>query len=151
MIKKRYEPAYFTVEASLILPLVMLFTTMMVFLAFYSYDRCVLEHSAYEAAVRGTANHIQTAQEAEAEVRIAAGRLIEGKLFAFKDFNYDISVDADKITVTYHCTVNMPFITWLEEYISGIDMSMDISRSANKCRQTRMIRDCRILHKMIEK
>ena len=47
-MKKQYEAAYFTVEASLILPAVMLFTVMMIFLGFYSYDRCVMEHSAYE-------------------------------------------------------------------------------------------------------
>lgn len=35
---KKWEAAYFTVEASLILPVTMLFTVMMIFLAFYSYE-----------------------------------------------------------------------------------------------------------------
>jgi len=48
----------------LILPMVMLFTVMMIFLAFYSYDRCILEHSAYEAALRWTSSHFKTAGEA---------------------------------------------------------------------------------------
>ena len=94
-MKKQYEAAYFTVEASLILPAVMLFTVMMIFLGFYSYDRCVMEHSAYEAALRGTNSHYKTAQEAEAAARTAASRLVEDKLFAMHDFQYDVAVDAD--------------------------------------------------------
>ena len=43
----------------MILPVAMLFTVMMIFLAFYSYDRCVMEHSAYEAAMRGDEQSFQ--------------------------------------------------------------------------------------------
>jgi len=134
------------VEAALIVPMVMLFTVMMIFLAFYSYDRCVMEHSAYEAALRGTSSHFKTAEEAESAARIAAGRLVGEKLFALHDFNYDVSVDARSVTVTYHCIVNMPFITWLGEYVSGMDLTLEISRSAARLKPTRMIRDCRILN-----
>lgn len=148
-MKKRYEAAYFTVEASLILPMVMLFTVMMIFLSFYGYDRCILEHSAYEAALRGTHSHIRTAGEAQKQAQTAAGRLVDGKLFAIKDFSYDVSADADRVTVTYHCSVNMPFITWLGEYVSNIDMTMDISRSAKRLRPARTVRDCRIINNLI--
>ena len=148
-IEKRCEPAYFTVEAALILPMTMLFTVMMIFLAFYSYDRCVMEHSAYEAALRGTDSHFRTAEEAESAARAAAGELIAEKLFAIHDFGYDVSVDAGNVTVTYHCVVNMPLITWLGEYVSGIDTALNISRSAGRLRPTRTIRDCRILNGLI--
>ena len=147
-IKKRknsHEAAYFTVEASLILPIVMLFTTMMIFLAFYSYDRCILGHSAYEAALRGAGCHIKTASEAQALAENAAGSLVEEKLFAIKDFHYSVSADGDSVTVTYYCAVNMPFITWLGEYVSEIDMTFEISRSAKRYRPARTIRDWRIL------
>lgn len=145
----KWEPAYFTVEASLVLPMVMVFTVMMIFLAFYSHDRCILEHSAYEAALRGTGSHIKTAEEAETQARTAAARLVDGRLFAVRDFCYDIAVDADKVTVAYHCTVNMPFTTWLGEYVSWFDLDLDISRSAVRHRPARTIRDCRILNGLI--
>lgn len=138
-------------EASLILPLAMLFTVMMIFLAFYSYDRCVMEHSAYEAALRGTNSHFGTAQEAEEAARTAAARLVEEKLFVVHDFSYDVSVDANSVTVTYHCVVNMPLITWLGEYVPGIDMTLNISRSAKRLRPARTIRDCRVLNGLAAK
>lgn len=149
LVKKRCEGAYFTVEAALILPIVMLLTVMMIFLAIYSYDRCVMEHSAYEAALRGTNSHFRTAKEAESAACAAAERLVEGKLFAMHDFSYDVSVDAGNVTVTYHCVVNMPLITWLSEYVSGIDTALDISGSAGRLYPVRTIRDCRILNKLI--
>jgi len=147
--RRRYEAAYFTVEASLILPIVMLFTVMMIFLGFYSYDRCVMEHSAYEAALRGAGSHYKTAQEAEAAARTAATRLVEDKLFAMHDFQCDVSVDAGSVTVAYHCVVNMPFVTWLCEYVPGMDMTLEIKRSARRLRPVRTIRDCRILNGLI--
>ena len=76
------EKGYFTVEAALVFPMALLFTAMMIFLAFYSYDRCILEQSAYEAALRGTGNHIRSAQEAYNQAYEAAARLTEEKLFA---------------------------------------------------------------------
>ena len=148
-VRKQYEAAYFTVEASLILPAVMLFTVMMIFLGFYSYDRCVMEHSAYEAALRGTSSHYKTAQEAEAAARTAASRLVEDKLFAMHDFQYDVSVSADFVTVDYHCVVNMPLMGWLCEYVSEIDLTLDISSKARRCRQTRTIRGCRVINQLI--
>ncbi len=143
---KKREAAYFTVEASLILPITMILTIMMIFLAFYSYDRCILEHSAYEAALRGTGSHIRTAEEAGEQARIAAGRLVDGKLVAIRDFSYDIAVSANRVTVAYHCVVNMPFATWLGEYALGTDMTLDISQSALRHRPTRTIRECRVFN-----
>lgn len=146
---EKRENGYFTVEAALIFPMVLLFTVMMIFLAFYSYDRCVLEQSAYEAALRGTGNHIKSAQEAYLSTYEAAGRLVEEKLFAMHDFQYDVSVSADFVTVRYHCVVNMPLMGWLCEYVSGTDLALDINGEARRCRQTRTIRSCRVINGLI--
>lgn len=146
---KNMENGYFTVEAALIFPMVLLFMVMMIFLAFFSYDRCILEQSAYEAALRGTGNHIKSAQEAYSQVYEAAGRLVEEKLFAVHDFKYDVSVLGDFVTVEYHCVVNMPLMGWLCEYIPEMDLTLDISSRARRCRQTRIIRDCRVINMLI--
>ena len=147
-IKKR-EDGYFTVEAALIFPMALLFSVMMIFLAFLSYDRCILEQSAYEAALRGTGNHIKSAQEAYSEAYHAADTLVDGKLFAIHDFDYDVSVSADFVTVQYRCVVNMPLMGWLCEYVSGIDLTLDISAEAKRCRPTRSVRDFRVMNKLI--
>lgn len=148
VIKKQqcFESAYFTVEAALILPIVMLFTIMMIFLAFYSYDRCVMEHCAYEAALRGTDSQISSATEAEKAAGTAAKRLVEERLFALRDFSYEVSVDAKQVTVTYYSEINMPFLTWLGEYVSDIDMTFNVSRSAKRHNPTRTIRSFMLIN-----
>ena len=146
---KRYLNAYFTVEAALILPLVMLFTTMMIFLAFYSYDRCIMEQSAYEAAICGASNHIKEAKIAQKEVKKAAAGLIEGKLFAISDVTCEVKVNANDVIVSYSGNVNMPFVTWLSEYISDTDFSINVSQKARRSHQTKTIRSCRVLNRLI--
>ena len=145
------QDAYFTLEASLIIPLVILFITAMIFMTFYSYDRCVMETAAYEAALQGTSNHIKDANEAAKVSEEAAEFLVSDKLFAIRDVTYKVDVDANKVTVTYTGTVNMPCITWLVEHVGNVDMSLSISRSANRCYQTKTIRTCRVINKLIEK
>ena len=147
---KKQEDGYFTVEAALIFPMALLFTVMMIFLAFYSYDRCILEQSAYEAAFRGTGNHIKSAQEAYKEAYRAADTLVDGKLFALHDFSYDVSVSADFVTVNYHCVGNMPLMGWLCEYVSGVNLTLDISAEARRHRPTRTVREFRVINKLIQ-
>lgn len=134
------EKAYFTVEAALIFPIVILCIIIMIFMAFYSYDRCVAEQSAYEAALCGAGGCIKDAQEAYSNAQLAAGELIEERLFALKDFTYEVSVTADKVTVAYHCKINMPFPTWLEKLADGSDFSINASGEAERIRQAQEIR-----------
>ena len=143
------EDGYFTVEAALILPMALLFCVMMIFLAFYSYDRCVLEQSAYEAALRGASNHIKSANEAYLEAYAAADALTCEKLFAMQDFSYDVSVSAELVTVNYRCEANMPFMGWLGEYVTGIDLTLDIEKSAKRSEQTKFVRGCRAANNLI--
>ena len=134
------ESAYFTVEAAFILPMAILFTTVMIFMAFYSYDRCIIEQIAYEAAMRGTSNHFDNAQEAYEAANRAAARLTDGNLFALNHLTHSVSVTADSVVVSYDCKINMPLITWLGEYTDDLDFSFKVVREAKRIKQTQSIR-----------
>lgn len=105
-----------------------------------------MEHCAYEAALRGTDSQISSATEAEKAAGTAAKRLVEERLFALRDFSYEVSVDAKQVTVTYYSEINMPFLTWLGEYVSDIDMTFNISRSAKRHNPTRTIRSFMLIN-----
>ena len=143
---KAHEKAYFTVEAALILPMVMLFTAVMIFMAFYSHDRCIMEQSAYEAALYGAQNCIKDAREAQREAQLAAGKLTADRLFALKDFTYEVSVTADAVAVAYHGKINMPFIVWLGDFVDDLDFSIDASKEAKRIRQVQEIRFFRTIN-----
>jgi hypothetical protein len=143
------EHAYFTLEAALVFPCVLLFTVMMIFLAFYAYDRCVLDHSAYQAALIGASNHYEDSEKALEKSKEAAAVLADDRIFALKDFNYGVSVEGKSVNVTYNCVVNMPFQPWLRQYVSGFSdeyMSYETTKSAKRLRPARIIRTCRTIN-----
>lgn len=149
MKKKRYLQGYFTVEAALILPMVMLFITIMIFLAFYSYDRCIMEQSAYQAALSGTSNHIKDTDTVWKETKEAADKLIEGKLFAISNVICNVNVSATEVAVTYYGEVNVPFLSWISDYVSVVDFSINVNQKAKRNCQTKIIRNCRTVNKLI--
>lgn len=112
---KRKTSAYFTVEAALLLPLITALLFMMTFLAFYSYDRCILEQAAYEAAVRGSTQYLESNEETYEVVKETATNLITDRLFAIKQISCTVSVSAKTVSVRYQCNFSMPFSTWIEK------------------------------------
>lgn len=141
MLEKKYQfEGYFSVEAAILLPIVMLFMTMMIFVAFYSYDRCILEQSAWQAAIRGSHNCFSNNEEAQEAASKAAKSLVKGKLFAVSDLSYNVKVSMLYVEVSYDCKVNMPCLTWLGEYIQDRDFSINVTRKVPRCRQTSIVR-----------
>lgn len=134
------EKGYFTVEASLILPMATLFIVLMIFMSFYSYDRCILEQSAFQAALRGSSNLIHSNEDAYLIANDAAINLINDKLFAVKKINHEVSANAICVTVAYECEINMPFITWISEFISDVNFTIHVEKKVLRNRQVDTVR-----------
>ena len=84
------KEASVTIEASLIMPLVLASVIFVILLSFYSHDRCIMLKAGLEAALR--------AEEDEAE----AGRAMDsalGGIIWVKDIEKDIRADEEEITV----------------------------------------------------
>lgn len=141
MLNRRYQvEGYFSVEAALLLPMVILFMTVMIFMAFYSYDRCILEQSAWQAAIRGSYNCFDSNEAAQEAASKAAQTLVKEKLFAVSDLSYSVKASMLYVEVSYDCKVNMPFITWLGEFVHDKDFSINVTRKVPRCRQTEIVR-----------
>lgn len=65
----RKQNAYFTVEAALILPLVMSAVMMEIFLLIFQYDRCVLEQDVNRMTICAAAVAGDTTEELEQKIR----------------------------------------------------------------------------------
>ena len=129
---KRYlckrTTGYFTVEAALLMPFVMMSIVLMIFLSFYCYDRCQLEQCAYEAALRGSSNRFDNTQAAYEEAQRAAEMLIEKKLFAIRKVTTTVRVSAALVTVSYRCEVNIPGDNWLRSIVGDNVLCMEVSK-----------------------
>jgi hypothetical protein len=147
-----HEGAYCTVEAVLVMPIVILFISIMIFMSFYAYDRSVLEHSAYKAALVGASGHFDSAQEAADRAKNEAALLIENKVFAVKDLTHSVSADGNSVTVTYKCVVNMPFKPWVGEFISGFSddyMTFSVTKTAPRIKPARTIRYFKLANNLL--
>jgi hypothetical protein len=150
---KEYEGAYFTVEAVLVMPVVILFTTIMIFLSFYAYDRSVLEHSAYKAALVGASGHFDSAKEAAERAKNEAALLVADKVFAVKELTHDVSADINSVTVTYKCVVNMPFKPLIGEFVNGFsdeDMTFSVTKTAPRLKPARTIRYFKLANNLLD-
>ena len=140
--------AYFTIEAALLLPMIMLFVTIVIFLSIYSYDRCIMEHSAYEAALSAVGVNITDTKEAAIIAENAAKKLIHGKLFAITDVSCSARADTKEITVTYSGSISCPFVSWIEEFTGKTDFTINVSRTTKRNNQARIIRTYRSINRM---
>jgi hypothetical protein len=154
MKNRKYENGYFTLEAALIYPMVMILTVMMIFLAFYVYDRSVLDHSAYQAALIAASSHEDKNDEIMEKAKETAALLTDKRIFALKELNHGVSVDGGSVTVSYNCIVNMPYKAWLASFTRGLtdeDMTLEISQTAKRLRPAMLIRQSRLLNGMAKR
>jgi len=78
----------------------------------------------------------------------AAASLTEGKLFALKDLNYEVTVDMNRVTVSYSAQLNMPFVSWIAEEFGYQDFDIEVKREALRNRQVTLIRAFRKINRL---
>ncbi len=99
---KKMQKGSFTIEASMLLPILLLVVSTVITILFYWHDRNVLKGIAYETAVVG-AERTGTGEE---ELKLYAGRLIKGKLLWFPTAKVTVQKTEEEVTVTakaQHC------------------------------------------------
>lgn len=135
-------------EAALVLPFVTLTITVLLFMAIYCYDRCVLEQCAYEAALRGSSNRFRENTLASQEAMQAAASLTEGKLFALKNLEYEVAIDMNRVTVTYTADFQMPFVSFIAKEFGDRDFGIEVKREALRNRQVTLVRAFRKINRL---
>lgn len=111
-IKGKKAGGYFTVEASMLFPMIFVIQLFIICLSVYMYDRCVMEQCAYEAAFRGSSNMLHGNEEAQQSAKEAAENLIADRLFAVSELESTVTASATEICVVYEGKISMPFMSW---------------------------------------
>ena len=75
--------AYFTVEAALVLPLVISILIFVIYMLFYQYDRCLLEQDMGALALWGSLEEAADAASFEEKVRNRIAQLYREKYMAW--------------------------------------------------------------------
>ena len=93
---KKNQNGSFTIEASFVVPIILMVFMASVYIIFYFHDKNILSGAAYETAVVGSERKSYKKEELEAYFR----RRIKGKLIVFSNVKENIEVEREKITVT---------------------------------------------------
>lgn len=138
---------YFTVEASLIMPVVLYVCIFIIYSGFYLYDKCLMKQDAYRAALAGSSIYRDDNQEVYRVASDTADRLAEGKYIA-AEYHFAITVQS-KVRVTVRGQIKLPFCSLAGLIGKG---GWDISESAeSKCiNPVIFIRMCRMLERKEE-
>jgi len=104
---KKCVPAYMTLEATLIVPLVMYICVSVIYVGFYQYDRCLMRQDAYRAALLGSsiyrADNHEVYNAAYEKMATESERKYVGT-----DSEFSVIVQKD-VVVTVKGEVSMPF------------------------------------------
>lgn len=100
-------PAYFTVEAVLVFPMVLYVCVFIIYSGFYIYDRCVMRQDAYRAALRGSSLYRQDKQEVYNAAEDTLRMLMQEKYIAV-ECNFTVKVQQE-VSITVAGSTAMPF------------------------------------------
>lgn len=104
--------AYLTVEAALVIPLVISVLTMTVFLFVYQYDRCLMEQDMGMLALYAGTLATEDMNEMKKQiVRRAAERYTDKYLFWTQE-KIDINVRKDRVEIVGEGSAAMPLPEW---------------------------------------
>ena len=98
---RRELSAYFTVEASMIVPLVFVLIMQCIFLVFFLYNHCVIYQSCYIAALRGQLVKEVSNSGIEKYVDEELAKLLDEQIYRYQ-INGKASVSAMTISVEAH-------------------------------------------------
>ena len=149
MKKIRLEGSY-TIEAALLFPFIMTVIIMLIYISFFLHDRCVMNQSAYQAALRGS--RVKTGDnKVMGTIERAARELMDHDLLAAENVTHTVEITGSEISVTYEGVLRIPAGTVFMN-ISGIDgIKVTGSGSAKRKDPIKFIRECRVIEKRTQR
>ncbi|MGN0289914.1 MAG: TadE family protein [Lachnospiraceae bacterium] len=115
--RKKVWKGYLTVEASLIMPLLISAIIFTLYLGFYLYNVCILHQVAYTAALRGSlvkeGSNAQIEEFTDGQLK----ELVEDRLLAVKTMESRVQVSWNKVRVGVSISVYMPFGEWISHKV----------------------------------
>lgn len=114
---KKEEKAYMTIEASLILPVIVGGIIFVLYLGIFLYNSCTIKQTAYIAALRGSQIKNMSQKEIETYVEKQIDELLFQQILARDDMKKEINISMGKVTVKMGTDVKMPFAKLLSAKI----------------------------------
>ncbi len=139
----------YTVEASLLMPMILTVIVLVIYLTFFLHDRAILQSAAYTACLRGS--QLINGEDVYVNVEKWGKELIKDRLIATGDVETQIEIKGDRITVAYDGALRIPAGTLLCKALNGGRDMIDVrAQSQADCvNPIGFIRKCRIVENIL--
>lgn len=139
-----------TIEASIIMPIIIIIIALLVYLSFFLYNRCIMTQMTYISALRGSLSEedvVKTEQNIEMEEK----ELFGNKVLAIAKIHFDNKIKNTNITVTTNASMKFPFASYASQLKIKGNWNIMIKKKVEKIEALQFIRDCRKLEGLLEK
>ena len=144
---RRYGDSFtasFTVEASLILPFVLMTMALIIYAGFYLHDRAALDAIAFEAALRGSQVRYERA-DPERTAEELGRRLLENSTLVCRNVEIKAGGTGDEIEVYCRGEFEIPASLIFIPGFQYSSFTIETRRRATKFCQTDFVRKCRMI------
>ncbi len=107
-IHKEIE-GYFTVEAAMILPMVLMTIVLIMYLLFFQYNRCLMEQDIGILTLRGIALQVEDNQDRMKQLKEQAAGLYDEKYIAWENSEIELTLEKGTICVEQSGWIKFPF------------------------------------------
>lgn len=138
---------YFTLEAAFILSLVFWIILLIIFLAFYQYNRCLLTQDTYRIALRGSQLKKTSEQDIKLKIQDEITNWYYEKYVACLWKNPQVEITSKKVSISNYAEVLCPTIP--QGLVSDNKLwKIDIEKNSKRTNPVNIIRNCRIIEKI---
>lgn len=120
----RWQRAAYTIEMSIILPLLLAIIAMLIYLGFYVNDRVVLEEAAKEAAMYSASSYPGDSDKMQSAAKGRFNEIIDKKLFAMGNVNVEIDRKGIYIVINVRGKFKIPMFAELRKELFGGELSI---------------------------
>ena len=138
---KKDRNAYFTVEAALVLPVVIAVLLFVIYMMLFQYDRCLLEQDLGGIALWGALVDASDAEELTQKTQKRLGEMYRDKYIAWKITGLNAGLDENKFHVNGAGQLTFPVPNW-NIWSSGNVWGTDADYSYSRMSPVSFIRLC---------
>ena len=122
--------AYFTVEATMVMPIVLIIQITILYLLFFQYNRCLMEQDIATLSIRACALTKEDDWTLLERMKKEAEKVSQDKYVAWKCASPTIELKRNVITVGQECQQIFPFlhIEWQKENIWKSSVAYEVDR-----------------------
>lgn len=128
---KKEKSAYLTIEAALVIPMVLGGIVFILYVGFYLYNLVAMKQTAYIAALRGSQMKQDSSAKIKKYVEEQVDELLTGQILAKEDIEKEVKVSTGTIKVKIYTKLEFLFakLLFLEETNWEIKGEAQVSRA----------------------